>query len=134
MVRRVEEYGSEGASLEDAARRALVELRGNHAIVLMSVREPDRLVVARLGNAGGVTIGLGEGEAFVASDLPAILDHTRTMAFLDDGELAVITRDGFRCVTLDGAPVEKTTTVVDWDPVAAAKGGYKHYMLKEIYE
>jgi glucosamine--fructose-6-phosphate aminotransferase (isomerizing) len=134
IVHLVEEYCSDGASLEDAARRALLELRGNHAIVLMSVREPDRLVVARLGNAGGVTIGLGDGETFVASDLPAILDHTRRMAFLDDQEMAVVTRQGFRCTRLDGTPVEKSITVVNWDPVAAAKGGYKHFMLKEIYE
>src|SRR5258708_8018160 len=79
IVHLVEEYCSEGASVEDAARRALVELRGNHAIVLMSVREPDRLVVARLGNAAGVTIGLGDRQTFVDSAVPAILDHTRRM-------------------------------------------------------
>ena len=134
IVHLVESYCVEGASLEDAARRAMRELRGNHAIVLMSLREPDRLVAARLGNAGGVTIGLGDGETFVASDLPAILDHTRTMAFLDDEEMAVVTREGFRCIRLDGTAVDKPTTVVNWDPVAAAKGGYKHFMLKEIYE
>ena len=134
IVHLVEAFAAEGASLDEAARRALRELRGNHAIVLMSLREPDRLVAARLGNAGGVTIGLGEGETFVASDLTAILDHTRTMAFLDDREMAIVTRDGFRCVGLDGTPVDKSTTVVSWDPVAAAKGGYKHFMLKEIYE
>jgi glucosamine--fructose-6-phosphate aminotransferase (isomerizing) len=134
IVHLVEDFCAGGASLEDAARRALGELRGNHAIVLLSAKEPDRLIAARLGNAGGVTIGLGDGEAFVASDLPAILEHTRTMAFLDDGELAVITREGFRCSTLAGTPVQKPVTVVDWDPVAAAKGGYPHYMLKEIFE
>ncbi len=134
IVHLVEEYCSEGDSLEIAARRAILELRGNHAIVLMSVHEPDRLVVARLGNAGGVTIGLGEGETFIASDLPAILDHTRRMAFLDDQEMAVVTREGFRCTRLDGSVVEKPITVVNWDPVAAEKGGYKHFMLKEIYE
>ncbi len=134
IVHLVEAYGAEGASLEAAVRLALRELRGNHAVVLMSLREPDKLVAARLGNAGGVTIGVGEGEMFVASDLPAILDHTRTMAFLDDQEVAVVTRDGFYCVRLDGTPVDKPTTVVSWDPVAAAKNGYKHFMLKEIYE
>jgi glutamine---fructose-6-phosphate transaminase (isomerizing) len=134
IVHLVEDYCTDGASLEVAARRALQELHGNHAIVLMSVREPDRLIAARVGNAGGITIGLGKGEMFVASDLPAILDHTRDMVFLDDGDLAVITRDGFRCCRLDGAPVEKSVTVVNWDPVAATKGGYKHFMLKEIYE
>ncbi|MBX6773421.1 MAG: glutamine--fructose-6-phosphate transaminase (isomerizing), partial [Chloroflexi bacterium] len=134
IVHLVESYCRDGATLELAARRAFRELRGNHAIVLMSLREPDRLVAARLGNAGGVTIGLGQGEMFVASDLPAILDHTRTMVFLGDREMAVITRTGFRCLDLDGRPVEKQPTIVSWDPVAAAKGGYKHFMLKEIFE
>jgi glucosamine--fructose-6-phosphate aminotransferase (isomerizing) len=134
IVHLVEEYCSDGESLEAAARHALVELRGNHAIVLMSVHEPDRLIVARLGNAGGVTIGVGEGETFIASDLPAILDHTRRMAFLDDQEMAVVTRHDFQCSRLDGTIVQKPVTVVNWDPVAAAKGGYKHFMLKEIYE
>src|SRR5207253_2251640 len=134
IVHLVEEYVARGASLCEAGRRALGELRGNHAIVLMSLKEPDRLVVARQGNAGGVTIGLGQGETFIASDLPAILDHTRTMVFLDDQEIAEVTRDAYRCFRLDGTPVAKTPTTVNWDPVAAAKGGYKHFMLKEIYE
>jgi glucosamine--fructose-6-phosphate aminotransferase (isomerizing) len=134
IVHLVESYCRDGATLELAARQAFRELRGNHAIVLMSRREPDRLVAARLGNAGGVTIGLGQGEMFVASDLPAILDHTRTMVFLGDREMAVITRTGFRCLDLDGRPIEKQPTIVSWDPVAAAKGGYKHFMLKEIFE
>jgi glucosamine--fructose-6-phosphate aminotransferase (isomerizing) len=134
IVHLVESYCRDGATLELAARQAFRELRGNHAIVLMSRREPDRLVAARLGNAGGVTIGLGQGEMFVASDLPAILDHTRTMVFLGDREMAVITRTGFRCLDLEGRPIEKQPTIVSWDPVAAAKGGYKHFMLKEIFE
>jgi glucosamine--fructose-6-phosphate aminotransferase (isomerizing) len=134
IVHLVEEYCRDGATLETAARLALAELRGNHAIVLMRVSEPDRLVCARLGNAGGVTIGLGQGETFIASDLPAILDHTRTMVFLDDQEMAVVTREGFRCTRLDGATVGKAVVEVSWDPVAAAKGGYKHFMLKEIFE
>ncbi|HLH72297.1 MAG TPA: glutamine--fructose-6-phosphate transaminase (isomerizing), partial [Chloroflexota bacterium] len=134
IVHLVEGYCTRGHPLEEATRLALRELRGNHAVVIMSVHEPDRLIAARLGNAGGVTIGLGNGESFVASDLPAILDHTRTMAFLDDHELAVITRDGFRCLTVDGIPVDKPTITVSWDPIAAAKGGHKHFMLKEIHE
>ncbi|HEX5418257.1 MAG TPA: glutamine--fructose-6-phosphate transaminase (isomerizing), partial [Chloroflexota bacterium] len=134
IVHLVEACCQDGASLDDAARLALGRLRGNHAIVLMSLKEPDRLVAARLGNAGGVTIGVGDGEMFVASDLPAILDHTRQMAFLDDREIAVITRDGFSCRSLDGEPIEKPITTINWDRVATAKGGYKHFMLKEIYE
>jgi len=134
IVHLVEAFCRDGASLEEATRLTLGRLRGNHAIVLMSLNEPDRLVAARLGNAGGVTIGIGDGEMFIASDLPAILDHTRQMAFLDDREIAVITRDGFSCRGLDGGSIEKAITSINWDPVAAAKGGYKHFMLKEIYE
>src|SRR6476661_8791323 len=100
----------------------------------MDGRVPDQLVTARLGNAGGITIGLADGETLVASDLPAVLDHTRTMLFLDDGEMAVLTADGATCTKLGGEPVEKTPTTVAWDPVSAAKGGYRHFMLKEIHE
>ncbi|HUV93307.1 MAG TPA: glutamine--fructose-6-phosphate transaminase (isomerizing), partial [Anaerolineae bacterium] len=117
-----------------AVRRALQELEGASAVVVMSALEPDRLVAARLGNAGGVVIGLGQGEMFVASDMPAILDHTQRMIFLEDRELAVVAADGARIMTIDGEPVEKAPTTVPWNPVLAAKGGYKHFMLKEIYE
>ena len=92
------------------------------------------LVTARLGNAGGITIGLADGETLVASDLPAVLDHTRRMVFLDDGEMAVVTRRRRDLAELDGKPVEKQPTTVAWDPVSAAKGGYRHFMLKEIHE
>jgi glucosamine--fructose-6-phosphate aminotransferase (isomerizing) len=121
-------------SLEQALRRALPELRGGNAIVAFSVHEPGQLVVARLGNAGGVVLGLGEGESFVASDLPAILDYTRDVIFLEDRELAVVTGDAIQISTLSGAPVECAPTTVQWDPVSAAKGDYKHFMQKEIYE
>lgn len=121
-------------SLEGAVRRTLTELRGGNAIVAFSVREPERLVAARRGNAGGVVVGLGEGETFVASDLPAILDYTRRVLFLEDGELAVIERDGVRIVASDGGTVARKATAVSWDPVAAAKGDYKHFMQKEIAE
>ncbi|HUX86983.1 MAG TPA: glutamine--fructose-6-phosphate transaminase (isomerizing) [Chloroflexota bacterium] len=134
IVHLVESYCTKGMDLVDATRHALAELRGNHAVVVMSAREPDRLVAARLGNAGGVTLGVGNGEMYVASDLPAILDHTRTMAFLDNQELALITRGGFQCFRLDGTSIDKPTVTVNWDPVSAAKGGYKHFMLKEIHE
>jgi glucosamine--fructose-6-phosphate aminotransferase (isomerizing) len=103
-------------------------------VVVMSSREPDRIVAARLGNAGGVVVGVGEGEMFVASDMPAILEHTRQMIFLDDGQMAVVTQDGAKCTTLDGQPLTKEVYTVPWDPVSAAKGEYKHFMQKEIYE
>ncbi len=134
IVHLVEEHLSRGHDLEEALRQALREIKGNHAIVVLSRREPDRLVVARLGNAGGVVLGVGEGEMLVASDLPAILEHTRRMVFLDDGEMAVVTRDAYRCSRIDGTPVEHAPQTVTWDAISAAKGGYKHFMLKEIHE
>jgi glutamine---fructose-6-phosphate transaminase (isomerizing) len=127
-------YYREHGSLEQAVRSALGELRGGNAVVAFSLREPERLVAARLGNAGGVVIGLGEGEHFVASDMPAILDHTRHMLFLEDRELAVITRERVQISTLAGEPVERAPVTMTWDPVAAARGDYKHFMQKEIYE
>ncbi|MFQ5922004.1 MAG: glutamine--fructose-6-phosphate transaminase (isomerizing) [Anaerolineales bacterium] len=130
----VERYLSVNGGIAEASRKALGHLRGAHGIVLLSTREPDKIVAARLGNAGGVVIGLGEGEMYVASDIPAILEHTRTMAFLESGQMAVVTEDGFQAYTLDGEPVELEIQTVPWDPVSAAKGEYKHFMLKEIYE
>ncbi len=121
-------------SLEEAMRRTMAELRGGNAVVAMSRREPEHLIIARLGNAGGIAIGLGEGETFIASDVPAILDHTRRIMFLEDHELAVITPSGAVVSKLDGTPVKKGITVVQWDPVSAARGDYKHFMQKEIYE
>jgi glucosamine--fructose-6-phosphate aminotransferase (isomerizing) len=126
-------YEREGG-LEAAVRRTMGELRGGNAIVALSVREPDRFVAARLGNAGGVVLGLGQGETFVASDVPAILDHTRDLVFLEDRELAVITREGARISRLDGTPISRKPVSIPWDPVAAAKGDYKHFMQKEIHE
>ncbi|MFV1858598.1 MAG: glutamine--fructose-6-phosphate transaminase (isomerizing) [Anaerolineales bacterium] len=124
----------EAGGIAEALRKALGHVRGAHGIVLISPREPDKIVAARLGNAGGVVIGLGEGEMYVASDIPAILEHTRRMAFLESGQMAVITKDGFKAYTLEGEPVELEIQTVPWDPVSAAKGEYKHFMLKEIYE
>jgi len=130
----VERYLAEGEGLEGAVRQALRRIKGAHAIVVMSSREPDKIVAARLGNAGGVVVGMGDGEMFVASDMPAILEHTRRMVFLEDRQIAVVTREGAKFMTLDGRPLEKEVEVVPWDPISAAKGKYKHFMQKEIYE
>ncbi len=127
-------YYSQTGQLEAAVRQALGELRGGNAVVAFSVSEPDRIVAARLGNAGSVTIGLGDGEIFVASDMPAILDYTRTMIFLEDREVAVVSRDAVRMSTLTGEYVKREPVAVQWDPVSAAKGDYKHFMQKEINE
>ena len=117
-----------------AVRQALQQLQGPNAIVVMSALETDRLIAARLGNAGGVVVGVGEGEMFIASDMPAILEYTQRMIFLDDGELAVVTAEGAEFMDIDGAPLTKSATTVSWNPVLVAKEGYKHFMLKEIYE
>ena len=127
-------YYRQSGSLEQAVRLALGDLRGGNAVVAMSIREPDKLVAARLGNAGGVVIGLGTDEYFIASDMPAILDHTRQMLFLESREIAVVSRNEVRISTFDGVPVPHIPTTMNWDPVAAAKGDYKHFMQKEIYE
>ncbi len=130
----VARYLSLDRGIVEASRKALGHLRGAHGIVLLSPKEPDKIVAARIGNAGGVVIGVGEREMYIASDIPAILEHTRTMAFLESGQMAVVTEDGFEAYTLDGEPVELELHTVPWDPVSAAKGEYKHFMLKEIYE
>ena len=130
----VERFLAQGQDLTTATRNALKLLKGAHAVVVMSRDEPDRLVVCRIGNAGGVAIGVGEEEMFLASDIPAILEYTRRMAFLESRELAVVTQHGFDCMTLDGAPVVREILSIPWDPVSAAKGAHKHFMQKEIFE
>ncbi len=135
IVHLIDRFVNAGRSLVDATREALRILRGSNAVVVLSSLEPDKLVTARLGNAGGIVIGFGEeDEMFVASDLPAILEHTRRVAFLEPGQMAVVTRKGAQVFTLEGEPVEVEITTVPWDITAAEKGPYKHFMLKEIFE
>ena len=129
----IERHLKDMPRLEEAVRRALGELRGSYAIAVLSRNAPDRLVAAKHG-AGSVVVGLGENETFLASDIPAILMHTRDMVILEDGDLAVVTRHGVDISQLDGAPVERAPTRILWDPILAEKGGYRHFMLKEIYE
>ena len=118
--------------LENAVRRALTYMRGMFAIVLVSVEDPEKIVAVR--NGPPIVVGLGKDEFFVASDIPAILAHTRDVVFLGDEEMAVITRSGVQFTDYQGRAVSKTTQRVLWDPIAAEKGGHKHFMLKEIYE
>jgi glucosamine--fructose-6-phosphate aminotransferase (isomerizing) len=134
IVHLVERYLGQGHSLEAAFRLALKDIEGAHAIVVISSCEPDKILAARLGNAGGVTVGVGQDEMFVASDVPAILEHTQQMIHLESGEVAVITAGGARFLTLEGKPVEKRVHSIPWDPVSAVKGEYRHFMQKEIYE
>ncbi len=135
IVQLVDRFLGAGQTLDEAARQAIGQLDGAHGIVLMCLNEPGKIVAARVGNAGGVVIGIGEGEMFVASDLPAILEHTRTVAFLEPEQMAVVTAEGFEIRSLkDGAQVKPDIQTVSWDPVSAEKGEYKHFMLKEIHE
>ena len=118
--------------LENALRRALLLMRGLFALVLISADDPEKIVAAR--NGPPIVIGLGEAEFFVASDIPAILSHTRDVIFLGDEEMAVITRTGVSFTDFFGRPVSKATQRVLWDPIMAEKAGFKHFMLKEIFE
>jgi glucosamine--fructose-6-phosphate aminotransferase (isomerizing) len=130
----IERYIAGGADLPEAARRALSEIRGANAVTVVNGRWPDIVVAGRTGHAGGLVIGRGEGEMYVASDLPAIIERTRSVKFLESGEMAVVTADGAAIQRLDGSPVERAYQTVPYDPMAAAKGGYRHFMLKEIHE
>ena len=129
----IERHLKDTPRLDDAVRRALRELRGSYAVVVLSKAAPDRLVAAKHG-AGSVVVGLGQGETFLASDIPALLAHTRDVVILEDEDVAVVTRHGVDISDLSGAPVSRTATRIMWDPILAEKGGYRHFMLKEIYE
>jgi glutamine---fructose-6-phosphate transaminase (isomerizing) len=119
--------------LDRAVKAALKEVTGSYAIGVVSTAAPDRLIAAKQG-AGSVVVGLGQGEMFVASDIPAILAHTRDVVVLEDDEVAVVTADSVELSTLDGEPVRRAAVRILWDPIMAEKGGYRHFMLKEMHE
>ncbi|HEY0404187.1 MAG TPA: glutamine--fructose-6-phosphate transaminase (isomerizing) [Pyrinomonadaceae bacterium] len=128
----IEEYMKTERSFEQAVRRAVCDLQGIFALSIISADEPDTIIAVRQGPP--VVIGLGDGEYFVASDIPPILQHTRDIFFLGDGEIAVLTRDAVRVTDFEGNAVEPVQQRITWDPIMAEKGGFKHFMLKEIYE
>ena len=123
-----------GQSFEQAAFATLKQLRGSNAIVMMSVTDPGKLIAARLGNAGGVAIGINPDEMFIASDIPGILEHTRNIVFLEDGEVAMVQVGRLDVRGLNGSPISKQHHIIAWDPVSAEKGEYRHFMQKEIFE
>jgi len=128
----IEEHLKQGSNFEQAVRETVSELRGIFALSMLSADEPDTVISARLGPP--VVIGVGDGEYFVASDIPAILEHTRDVFFLGDSEIAVMTKDSVRVTDFAGTQVEPQMQRITWDPIQAEKGGFKHFMLKEIYE
>jgi glucosamine--fructose-6-phosphate aminotransferase (isomerizing) len=134
IVHLVEHHQATGLNLTDAARRTFKQIQGANVVVLMSSDEPDKIVAVRIGNAGGVVIGLGEHENYIASDIPAILDHTRRMVFLESRQLAIVTRDSLHIETLDGQQVTPEIHTIAWDAVSAEKGEFRHFMQKEIHE
>ncbi len=134
IVHLVEHYLAAGMGLVEAARQTFKQIQGANVVVLLSADEPDKIVAARIGNAGGVVIGLGEGENYLASDTPAIMEHTRNVIFLESRQMAVITCENVKLETIEGAAVKPQMQIISWDPVAAEKGEYRHFMQKEIHE
>src|SRR6202047_2696626 len=132
IVAHLVEKNSKATPLEEAGRRSLKELRGIYSLVFLSANDPHKIVAARMGPPS--VIGLGDGEFFVASDIPALLEHTREIFFLADGDIAVLTKKGVGVMDHDGRPVNRPAQHVAWDPIMAEKGGYKHFMQKEIFE
>lgn len=119
-------------NFEKAVRQALEELHGAYAVCILNEKEPGTLIAAKLGSP--MVVGLGNGEYFVASDIPAILAHTREMVFMEDGEMAVFSNSEVMFSTIVGETLTKTARHIDWSPLMAEKGGYRHFMLKEIHE
>jgi glutamine---fructose-6-phosphate transaminase (isomerizing) len=133
-VHLLEDELATGRTLDEAALTVLPRLEGAAALAFISAKDPGKIVAARISNAGGVIVGYGDGENFLASDAPALLEHTRRVSFLDHGEVAIITKDAVTFRAITGEKIDKKIETITWDPIAAAKSGYKHFLLKEINE
>ncbi len=134
IVHLAEHHKATGISFEEAARRTFKQIEGANVVLLLSTDEPDKIIAARIGNAGGVVVGLGEGENYLASDIPAILEHTRRMIFLESRQMVVVTKDSARIESLDGVEIKPEVHTIAFDAVSAEKGEYRHFMQKEIHE
>jgi glucosamine--fructose-6-phosphate aminotransferase (isomerizing) len=134
IVHLIEKYISKGNDLTQSIHLTLKRLKGAHGIVIMSTIEPQKIIAARIGNAGGVVVGFGKDEMFIASDIPAILEYTRQMVFLESQQIAILSSKGARFETINGEEFKPQIQVISWDPVSAVKGNYRHFMHKEIHE
>ncbi|MCK6568509.1 glutamine--fructose-6-phosphate transaminase (isomerizing) [Chloroflexi bacterium CFX5] len=134
IVHLAEHHKATGISFEEAARRTFKQIEGANVVLLLSTDEPDKIIAARIGNAGGVVVGLGEGENYLASDIPAILEHTRRMIFLESRQMVVVTKDSARIESLEGVEIKPEVHTIAFDAVSAEKGEYRHFMQKEIHE
>lgn len=136
IVQLIEQHARNGANMDitEATRQAVQHIRGSHAIVVMSKHQPDKLVAVKIGNAGGVVLGIRENENYIASDIPAIVNYTRQMIFLESHQMATLTAHEYHIQHLDKTPIKAEIRHIDWNPVSVAKGEYRHFMLKEIFE
>ncbi len=132
IVRLVDHEWQKGASTVEAVTRTLKQLRGSYAVVLLSEEEPGQLIAAR--KESPLIVGFAADGYYLASDVPAILPYTREITYLEDGDVVILRKDGSRIQTLEGEAVQRNSVYIDWNPVMAEKAGYKHFMLKEIYE
>jgi glucosamine--fructose-6-phosphate aminotransferase (isomerizing) len=130
----IEKNLKDGTPLVESVRLTLKTIRGAHGIVVLFADEPDQIIAARIGNAGGVVIGVSENEMFIASDVPAIMEHTHKVIFLESQQMAVVKKNSWHLQTIDGKDVKGNVQTIDWDPVTAQKGEFQHFMQKEIHE
>jgi glutamine---fructose-6-phosphate transaminase (isomerizing) len=134
IVQMIEKHHTSGSDLTTSVLRTVNVLKGAHGLVVMALDEPDKIIAVRIGNAGGVVIGYGKDEMLIASDVPALIEHTRRVSFLESHQMAIVRKDSVEFTDLKGKKIELPVHQIGWDPVAAEKGEYRHFMQKEIHE